>query len=100
MVEEAVFVMITSQLEGMVVIRMAQAALAEAAIYPVAEEHLHLVVRLAVPVLFQVHSDWVGLCVETTEEAEGEVGTEVGLLMLLVVEAAPVILLAPWSLMV
>lgn len=91
-----VFVMIINQREGMAVIRMEQVARALAVINPAAEELLHLAARLVVPVLFRVLSASVDPCVGTTEVAEGEGGTEAGLLMLQVAEVVPVITLEFW----
>lgn len=99
-VEEAVFVMIISQLEGMVVIQTVQAALAKAAMYLAVEEHLHLVAQLVRSVPSRDRLDKADLCVETMEVEEAGVGTEAGRVMQQAVEAAPVIFLAPWSLMV
>ena len=98
--EEVVFVMIISQLEGTAVTQTVQAALAKAVIYPVAEEHLHLVVQLVRSVPSRDRLDKADLCVETMEVEEAGVGTEAGRVMQQVVEAAPVIFLAPWLLMV
>lgn len=99
--EEAVaFVMITSQLEEMAVIRMVLVAPAVALMRPVAEEHPHLVARLVSAVLMRVLSDWVDPCVGTTEVAGVEDGMEVGLLMQLVVEVVPATLRAHWYLTV